>query len=283
MKRIRTFLQKRKARKAGANQAQSTQQAQGAQQPLRQPAQTPAVQQKAVQQAQAPVANVSATTSGTLTVALQNQTSSSNVYAYISGLAIDNGSQWVVMRSDAVTPYYLSSNGQIMQPLGADCAIRLGGQGSTIQARIPRIAGGRIWFSIDQPITFYVNPGPALVEPSVTNASDPNAQVNWSFAEFTFNADQLYANISYVDFVGIPIALTLNTVASGTQHVSGMNAGGLQQVATGLQQQQSADGKGWNQLIVNHAGTGNVLRILSPNQAMVTNGGLFSGYYDSCK
>lgn len=90
----------------------------------------------------------------------------------------------------------------------------------------------------------------------------------------------MYANISYVDFVSIPIALTLNTVNSGTSHVSGMAVDGLQRVADGMRQQQQADGRGWDQLIVNRTGTNQVLRVLSPNQGLVTNPGLFAGYYD---
>jgi hypothetical protein len=143
---------------------------------------------------------------------------------------------------------------------------------------IPHIAGGRIWFSVDAPLTFLLNPGPALVEPSVTNYSDPNINTNWGFAEFTFNSDQLYANISYVDFVGLPISLTLTTQNSGTQHVSGMPSNGLDQICNGLRAQHAADGKGWDQLIVSHNGQN--LRALSPNQGMVTNPSLFANYYD---
>ncbi|KAK5080673.1 hypothetical protein LTR05_008377 [Lithohypha guttulata] len=276
MNRLRSFLQRRRSSRTGAD----PQQAPAGQQPLQQQQQPPPLQQKALQSAQVPLATTSATTTGQLTIALQNQTNSNTVFAYVTGRAIDNGNAWFLLRSDAVTPYFPASPGQIMQPLGADVAIRLGGPGSTIQAQIPRIAGGRIWFSIDQPIEFKLNPGPALVEPSVTNPSDPNAQVNWGFAEFTFNSDQLYANISYVDFVSIPIALTLNTVNSGTSHVSGMAVDGLQRVADGMRQQQQADGRGWDQLIVNRTGTNQVLRVLSPNQGLVTNPGLFAGYYD---
>ncbi|KAJ9661920.1 hypothetical protein H2198_001672 [Neophaeococcomyces mojaviensis] len=277
MKRLTSFLKKRRASRTASNPSNSGNAiaAQPAQQPL---------QQNAAQVSQAPavnrLANTSAAQGTTLTVALQNQTSSSTVFAYITGRAIDQGNQWIIMRSDAVTPYYPPSPSGIMQPLQADCAIRLGPPGATMQAQIPHIAGGRIWFSIDQPIQFFLNPGPALVEPSVTNPSDPNAQLNWGFAEFTWNADQLYANISYVDFVSIPIALTLNTRGSGTQHVSGMNPSGLQQVANGLRQQASQDGVGWDQLIVNRVGSSQPLRVLSPNQGIVSNPNLFANYYD---
>lgn len=236
------------------------------------------VQSKAAQTPQ--VNRVAAATGPTLTIALQNQTNSATVYAFITGRAIDNGNRWVLIRSDGVSQYYPDSPGQIMSPLGADCAIRLGAPGSTIQCQIPHIAGGRIWFSVDQPLTFSLNPGPALVEPSVSNESDPNYNIQWGFAEFTWNTDQLYANISYVDFVGLPIGLTLNTQNSGTQHVSGMGPGGLGQIVDGLRQQSARDGQPWNQLVVMRNGGNQVLRVVSPNTAMVRNGNLFAGYYD---
>ena len=286
MKRFTSFLKRRRSSRpeAEASPAQRPDEQpaqQPAQQPLQehQPAQQP-LQDESAPTAQSRVTQTAAAAGPTLTIALQNQTSSATVYAYVTGLAIDRGNSRFLLRSDAVTPYYPASPSSIMQPLGADCAIRLGAPGSTIQARIPHIAGGRIIFSVGQPLKFFLNPGPALVEPSVTNTSDPNAQLNWGFAEFTWNADQLYANISYVDFVSIPIALTLNTRSSGTKHVSGMSPSGLQQVADGLRQQQQKDGRPWGQLIVNRTGTNQVLRVLSPNQGLVTNSNLFSGYYD---
>lgn len=274
MKQFRAFLKRRRSSRPSASaKSDAPVQAQAAQVPL---------QQKQEQRTQAPVEHaVAAAQSGpTLTVALQNRTNSNTVYAYITGLAIDRGNSWVIIRSDAVTPYYPASPSQIMQPLGADCAIRLGAPGSTIQAQIPHIAGGRIWFSIDQPLVFHLNPGPALVEPSPTNPSDPNAQIQWGFAEFTWNSAQLYANISYVDFVGIPIALTLNAQNAPTMHVSGMSPSGPQQVADGLRQQAAKDGRGWDKLIVNRSGTNQLLRVISPNNGMLLNPGLFNNYYE---
>ncbi|KIW19330.1 hypothetical protein PV08_03624 [Exophiala spinifera] len=214
----------------------------------------------------------------TLNIALQNQTTSSTVYAYVTGTAIDNNNALFLLSSDGHTPYYPTSPGGTGSALSQNCAIALGPPGNTVNVTIPHIAGGRIWFSVGSPLTFLLNPGPALVEPSVTNPSDPNTNINWGFAEFTFNSDQLYANISYVDFVGLPIALTLTTVNSGTQHVSGMPANGLDQVCSGLRAQHATDGKGWDQLVVTRNGQN--LRALSPNQGMVMHPDLFSGYYD---
>ncbi|MBS2535425.1 carbohydrate-binding protein, partial [Catenulispora sp. NF23] len=166
---------------------------------------------------------------------------------------------------------------QTLTPLGANCAIPLGASGSTTHITIPHLAGGRIWFSIGSPLTFLVNPGPALVFPSVSNPSDPNIDLMWDFCEFTFNSTNLWANISMVDFVAIPIALTSNG-AAGTQTALGLPAGALDTVSAALQAQSAADGQGWNQLVVTNGGAN--LRALSPNNGIVQNPSLLSGYFD---
>ncbi|MDX6336098.1 MAG: hypothetical protein QOG05_3438 [Streptosporangiaceae bacterium] len=160
-----------------------------------------------------------------------------------------------------------------------DCAIPLGASGgAATPLTIPHLAGARIWFSIGSPLEFLINPGPALVEPSVTNTSDPNIGLQWDFCELTYNDTQLFANISFVDFVCLPVALAL-TGSAGTQTVPGLPGGGLDTVCAGLAAQASADGNGWNDLIVTSGGAN--LRALSPVNAMVLNSGLLAGYYDS--
>ena len=162
-----------------------------------------------------------------------------------------------------------------------DCAIPLNASGGAAeQITIPHLAGARIWFSIGSPLTFQLNPGPALVEPSVTNPSDPNIGQLWDFAELTYNSSQLFANISMVDFVCIPIGLSLTDSSGGQQSVGrACPNGGLDTVCSGLAAQASADGQGWDQLIVTSSGQN--LRALSPTNGIVMNSGLFSGYYDS--
>lgn len=115
------------------------------------------------------------------------------------------------------------------------------------------------------------------VEPSVSNPSDPNYLKSWDFCEFTFNNAQMFINISYVDFVCLPISLTLASQTGTSQHVSGMPANGLATVCANLQAQNNADGAGWNQLVIKNGGQN--LRALSPVQGIVMNGNLFNGYF----
>jgi Beta-1,3-glucanase len=222
----------------------------------------------------------STSTAATLAIGLVNNTGSDTVYAYVTGLAIDNNNALMLLEADGQTPYYPSSPSSTSQPVPVNCAIPLNAPGRGAKSiTIPHLAGARIWFSIGSPLTFQVNPGPALVEPSVTNPSDPNIDLPWDFAELTYNSAQLFANISMVDFACIPIGLSLTDSSGGQQTAAGLPDGGLDTVCSGLSAQASVDGQGWDQLIVTNGGQN--LRALSPTNGIVLNSGLFSGYYDS--
>ena len=218
-------------------------------------------------------------TATTLDIAFKNTTSSGTVYAYVTGLAIDNKNAWMLLEADGKTVYYPSSPSATGASLGANCSIPLGAPGSTITVTIPRIAGGRIWFSIDAQLTFLLNPGPALVEPSVTNTGDPNYNINWTFCELTFNSAQLFANISGVDFVGVPVGLSLTNTSGATQTVQGLPSDSLATIANGLRTQASSDGQPWDQLV--YTNNGSLLRVISPNSLLVGSPNAFSGYWDS--
>jgi hypothetical protein len=219
-------------------------------------------------------------TAATLPVSVVNNTGSNTVYAYVTGQAIDSGNALMLLQADGRTPYYPASPSSPGSPLAVDCSIQLNASGGAAASlTIPHLAGARIWFSIGAPLTFLLNPGPALVEPSVTNPSDPNIGIQWDFAELTYNDAQLFANISFVDFVCIPVALGLTDTAGNRQTVQGLPAGGLDTVCAGLTAQASADGAGWNNLIITSNGPN--LRALSPTNGIVMNPSLFSGYFDS--
>ncbi|KAI1116217.1 glucanase B [Nemania sp. NC0429] len=217
-------------------------------------------------------------TNPTTQIALKNNTGSSAAYAYVTGLDINNSYTYGFLQSDGRTLYYPASPSQPQQPLAVDCAIPLGAPGSTTTVTIPQLAGGRIWFVVGSKLTFLLNPGPGIVEPSVTNPTDPNYNLNWGFCEFTYNQQQLFVNISYVDFVSLPIALALRNTAGQTQTVQGLPANGLDQICTLLTQQGASENAGWGKLVVKGA-NGKNLRALSPNSGRVEDSTLFSGYY----
>lgn len=89
-----------------------------------------------------------ATRSGQLQLALQNTTTSNQVYAYITGSAIDRNNALFLLSADAKTPFYPPNPNSTGTRLAQDVSIRLGAPGTTVNAVIPRLAGGRIWFSV---------------------------------------------------------------------------------------------------------------------------------------
>lgn len=131
-----------------------------------------------------PVAQLCTMTPPTLDIKFKN-TCQADLYATITGLDLDHNSQWFVLKADGKSAYHPENPSGIGSPLTEDCAIKIGGHGAERTVTIPHIAGGRIYFSIHEPVTFLLNHGPALVEPSVTNPSDANYNKNWGFCEFT--------------------------------------------------------------------------------------------------
>ncbi|KAI8627975.1 glycoside hydrolase family 64 protein [Xylariaceae sp. FL1651] len=213
-----------------------------------------------------------------LQVALRNNTDSDQVFAYITGIALQHGGQRCLLKADGRGLYFPQNPAGIGSPLAEDCAIPLGAPGNTVTVQIPQMAGGRIWVARGSRLTFLLNPGPALVEPSVLNPSDPNAGVDFGFCEFTLNDAQLYANISYVDFVPrLPIAIHLKTAGGPDQDAAGMAADGLDRLAGALREQAKKDGRPWDKLVV--VKDGEALRVLNATHGDAV-GASFAGYFE---
>ncbi len=117
-----------------------------------------------------------------------------------------------------------------------------------------------------------------MSSPPSRTRSDPNYNFYWDFAEFTFNDSQLFANITYVDFVSLPVALKLQSTSGQTSEVQGMSSTALDSVCSQLVAQNAKDGAGWSNLIIKSPSGAN-LRALSPNSGIVMNNNLFKGYY----
>ncbi|CEF86766.1 unnamed protein product [Fusarium graminearum] len=210
-----------------------------------------------------------------LDILLTNHTDSKSLFAHVTGR---DEKGVVMLLADGETLYRPESPSKILQPVGADIAIHVGEPGAQKRVRIPHIFGGRIWFCKENPLTFLLNPGPAVVEPSVMNPTDPNFRADWGFCEFTYNNDQLYVNVSYVDFVSLPIGLELENEAGKVTHVRGLPKDGLDQVCEGLKRQGEKDGAGWEKLVVK-SDSGSNLRALSINAAAELHPGLLENYF----
>ncbi|MFE5586223.1 beta-1,3-glucanase family protein [Kitasatospora sp. NPDC056531] len=215
-----------------------------------------------------------------LPITLRNNSGSgAAVYAYISGA--DTGGWPGFVGPDGAFARLPSSSSPLTP--APDYSIALGPSGSSTTLTLAdHVIGGRVWFSVDRKIQFFVNPPgdngvPGLVQPGFTG-SDPNWLTDWTFCEFTYDSANLYANISYVDLVASPISLQ-TTGSAGPQSVSPLPAGALGSIASGLIAQHASDGAPWDTLVA--AGSdGAVLRVLSPVHSSVDFGGYWTPYLD---
>lgn len=201
----------------------------------------------------------------TCELALTNRSLPGTVNAYVTGHEQGTG-RWVLLRPGGGV-YYPQSPAAPRTPLPVDCAIPLRPAGAgPVVLTLPQMFGARVYFVRDSKLDFFLNPGPALVEPAFATSTDANYGRTWSFAEFTFNPQQLYANISYVDLVtALPIGLTLT--GDTTHTVASLPAGALQKIADGLVAQQGRDGQPWDKLVI-RGSDGRVLRVISPQNLM---------------
>ncbi|WP_327679843.1 glycoside hydrolase family 64 protein [Streptomyces sp. NBC_00467] len=201
----------------------------------------------------------------TCELALENKSLPGTVHAYVTGHE-QGTDRWVLLRPDGGV-HYPENPPAPETPLPVDCAIPLPAAGSgPVVLTLPQMFGARVYFVRDDKLDFFVNPGPSLVEPAFATPSDANYDRIWSFAEFTFNPQQLYANISYVDLVtALPIGLTLTGDATHT--VAPLPDGAVQKIADGLAAQAAKDGQPWDKLVIRGA-NGEVLRVIAPQNLM---------------
>lgn len=219
---------------------------------------------------------------GSLQISVTNNLNSTKVTAYVTGL--DPDGQLVMLQPDGQWFYPTAGQAPTPQRVMNNVSIPLGGPGSVTNLKLPTyLSSGRVWFA-DGNLDFFTVPGasggPALVQPSAADPSDPSSAVNWGFVELTNIAQGLYANISYVDFVGLPLGMSL-TGAGGNQTVLGIPPDAVTQLCNLLLQRSKDAPVPWDRLCVTDA-SGRALRVLSPALYSSINAtalaGVFTGY-----
>ncbi|OKL64462.1 hypothetical protein UA08_00998 [Talaromyces atroroseus] len=222
--------------------------------------------------------------SGALTVNVVNNlagTTSGQVNAYVIG-KVDN--EVAILQADGSWYYPPGTTSGVPITITEDVSIPIGAEGTTTTLTIPSyLSSGRVYVA-DGTITWYYvddgSGGPGLVEPSSNNPSDPNADVNWGFFEFT-NTEEggLYANLSYVDFVGLVMGLSLTTTDGGVQTTLGLASDAVKTICEALVSQTATDGYPWASLC--QTGTdGNYIRVAAPYDYISTDATAFEGYFD---
>ncbi|KAF5251784.1 hypothetical protein FOXYS1_14745 [Fusarium oxysporum] len=134
-----------------------------------------------------PVLASSGLDSRALPIELVNNFNKSSVKAYIPGL--DAGGKVLFALHNGKLIYPDARGSRLPVKVTKDVAISLPQKGESLSITLPSfIRSGRIYFSNDD-LQFFVvdrDNGNSLVQPSVTNLRDPNANVSWGFVEFTY-------------------------------------------------------------------------------------------------
>jgi len=220
-------------------------------------------------------------TFGKLTIDLINNIDSSNVIAILSGR--DEAGELILL--DENNEYFYPKGEGVegdKTPLPDSVKRKLGPKDSKTTLKLPDyIYSARVYFS-DGDLTMFVvktPDGQGLAEPSPFNPDDPNKDLNWGFAELTNSKTWgLYANLSFVDFVGMALGLKLRRHGNDTTEVKGVPTGGKHKVCNDLVDQAQKDGQPWDQLCINNA-EGQLMRVLSPAGHMSINTTAFSDYW----
>lgn len=216
---------------------------------------------------------------GQLPINIINRWNSNDIKVYVSGLdtsgalvMLGQNGQWVYPTTTASTP----------QPVDPSVAISLGPPNSTLPLTLPGfLISGRVWIGVGG-LQFFVvaTPnGPGLVQPSAANPADPSAEVNYAFAELTWNSQLgIYADITAVDFVGLPLGIKLTDGNNTVQSIPGTPANAADILCNRLKAQGKKDGRGWDQLCVYNS-AGKLIRVLAPSNLPAGGPNPFGTYF----
>ncbi|RYC79690.1 hypothetical protein BFJ63_vAg17426 [Fusarium oxysporum f. sp. narcissi] len=220
--------------------------------------------------------------SPSLTVKLVNNFDRKNtIRSYISGL--DATGKVFFVSPEGKLVYPKSKEPRVPSEIMDDITLFLGPQNQPLEVPLPSyIRSGRIYFA-DSDLRFFVvnmGEGDSVIQPSVTNLQDPNADVNWGFIELSYMDDSLYANISYVDFVGIVLGMMLTEKDGSTQTTAGLVADAVTKICDDLAKQKETDKRDWASLCIANA-DGEPVRVLSPGNKHDLDPNLFDKYWDT--
>lgn len=230
------------------------------------------------------LSNKKASGKAQLPLSIVNNFSGSNstsMNVYITGLDSNNNIVFVSTNGSFFYPDATPSTTPV--PVTGAVNIPLGATGTTTTITLPDyISSARVWVAAGT-LQFFTVADPdgfnTLVEPSAVNPADPSAGVNWGFVELT-NTEEggLYANISYVDFVGMILGMALQSSDNSTQTAQGLQPNAVASICNDLATQASSDGQPWNELCITDS-SGNPLRVLSPNDYIALSPTAFSDYW----
>ncbi|MBC2904300.1 glycoside hydrolase family 64 protein [Streptomyces cupreus] len=183
------------------------------------------------------------------------------VHVYVLGTSLTTGQLGWADASGTFHPWPAGSVPPIPAP---DASIPGPAAGQSRTISIPKLAGGRIYFSYGQKLVFKLATG-GLVQPAVQNPSDPNRNILFNWSEFTLNNDGLWINSTQVDMFSAPYAVGVQRADGSVTSTGHLKSGGYNGVFATLRAQPG----GWGGLIQSRS-DGTVLRALSPGYGLET-------------
>lgn len=213
-------------------------------------------------------------------ITLVNLHRESQLYAYVVGFDASRSPVALVPPGQWFRPRPTSST--LPQPLETNISWRLPARGESLSVTIPGdFISGRVYVSEGE-LSFssiVTSAGPRLVEPGFLSPTDSNANQSWSYVELTVQASETFADITYVDFVSLPLALRLENEAGVPAAVSGVNSSAARLICEGLRAYTERDGQPWEKLCRYDDG-GRLVRVISPDKYISMDEGAFAGYYE---
>ncbi|KAI0886858.1 glycoside hydrolase family 64 protein [Annulohypoxylon maeteangense] len=220
--------------------------------------------------------------SNALKISLVNNFGGGKLNVYVSGK--DTNGANIMLSANGSWYYPDPAGSKVPVAVKGNVALPMKAKGQTTEFTLPDyISSGRIWIAEGNLQFFAVVDGNGqvqLVEPSAANPSDPSAAVNWGFVELT-NTEKggIYANISFVDFVGLVMGMTLKLGSGETQTVKGLQGNAISSICSDLKTQAAADGQPWDKLCITDS-KGKPLRVLAPNLYLSIDPTAMSTYYN---
>ncbi|KAH8691847.1 hypothetical protein BGW36DRAFT_303921 [Talaromyces proteolyticus] len=192
---------------------------------------------------------------------------------YVTG--VDSNNNWVLLQPDG-TWYHPNPQSITPVPITAGIELPVGKPGTTTTFNLPGyISSGRVWVAAGT-LAFYAyeNFGVVtLIQPSVID----NPATKYDFIEFSnIESDGLFVNLSYVDFVGLTLAISVKSADGSVQTAPGFGTAACKQICSQLQIVETD--QPWDKLCVTDAAN-DIIRIFSPSTYISLDPSAFQGYY----